>query len=247
MTQAEHPVHRPEVTTSVKSSAHCGFSGGIGPPYSAAGHRSGTVGSGARNLGGRAVPRPGREGALAHHRQGLDGRLPLRTGRDDDPPAPERAGRARLHRGPATGQAPAPRHRWRSDPGYSLRDDRRPGGRRRARRSTGCSTGRGCSATSGSGPASPSPTGAISSSMTPAVSARWSWRPTRAAWVPTRSPLTLAQLGPRWPATAARATVGAAQGPAVGSGAGGRDREPAGRRDPVAGRAGSRATDPPQR
>src|ERR1700722_13796954 len=45
MTQAEHPVQSPDVTTSVKSSFHCGFSGGIGPPYSAAGHRSGTVGS----------------------------------------------------------------------------------------------------------------------------------------------------------------------------------------------------------
>ncbi len=27
-------MHRPDVTTSVNSSAHCGFSGGIGPPYS---------------------------------------------------------------------------------------------------------------------------------------------------------------------------------------------------------------------
>src|SRR5580698_375733 len=35
MTQAEQPVHRPEVTTSVNNSAHCGFSGGIHPPYSA--------------------------------------------------------------------------------------------------------------------------------------------------------------------------------------------------------------------
>src|SRR6185312_14669745 len=35
MTQAEQPVHNPDVTTSVKSSAHCGFSGGIHPPYSA--------------------------------------------------------------------------------------------------------------------------------------------------------------------------------------------------------------------
>ena len=34
MTHAEHPVQSPEVTTSVNSSAHCGFSGGIGPPYS---------------------------------------------------------------------------------------------------------------------------------------------------------------------------------------------------------------------
>src|SRR5271167_2994825 len=31
MTHAEHPVQSPEVTTSVNSSAHCGFSGGIGP------------------------------------------------------------------------------------------------------------------------------------------------------------------------------------------------------------------------
>ena len=37
MTQAEHPVQSPDVTTSVNSSAHCGFSGGIGPPYSAPG------------------------------------------------------------------------------------------------------------------------------------------------------------------------------------------------------------------
>ena len=36
MTQAEQPVQSPEVTTSVNSSAHCGFSGGIDPPYSAA-------------------------------------------------------------------------------------------------------------------------------------------------------------------------------------------------------------------
>src|ERR1700684_3886608 len=43
MTQAEQPVHRPEVTTSVKSSAHCGFSGGIVPPYSAREAWSGTV------------------------------------------------------------------------------------------------------------------------------------------------------------------------------------------------------------
>src|SRR5580704_13882491 len=34
MTHAEQPVQSPDVTTSVNSSAHCGFSGGIGPPYS---------------------------------------------------------------------------------------------------------------------------------------------------------------------------------------------------------------------
>src|SRR5580692_11474073 len=44
MTQAEHPVQSPDVTTSVKSSFHCGFSGGIGRPDSAVGRRSGTVG-----------------------------------------------------------------------------------------------------------------------------------------------------------------------------------------------------------
>ena len=43
MTHAEHPVQSPEVTTSVNSSAHCGFSGGIGPPYSARRRRSDTV------------------------------------------------------------------------------------------------------------------------------------------------------------------------------------------------------------
>jgi formamidopyrimidine-DNA glycosylase len=43
MTQAEQPVHKPDVTTSVNSSAHCGFSGGIDPPYSAERPRSGTV------------------------------------------------------------------------------------------------------------------------------------------------------------------------------------------------------------
>ena len=31
--QAAHPVHRPEVTTSVNSSAQCGFSGGMALPY----------------------------------------------------------------------------------------------------------------------------------------------------------------------------------------------------------------------
>ena len=31
--QAAQPVHRPDVTTSVKSSAQCGFSGGMALPY----------------------------------------------------------------------------------------------------------------------------------------------------------------------------------------------------------------------
>jgi formamidopyrimidine-DNA glycosylase len=43
MMQAEQPVQRPDVTTSVNSSAHCGFSGGTSPPYSAEGHPSGSV------------------------------------------------------------------------------------------------------------------------------------------------------------------------------------------------------------
>ena len=80
MTQAEHPVQSPDVTTSVNSSAHCGFSGGMGPPYSA---RTAVVryrAAGARDPRSRALPGPGRAGARTGRSPGSGWSTPATAG-----------------------------------------------------------------------------------------------------------------------------------------------------------------------
>ena len=91
--QAAHPVHRPEVTTSVNSSAQCGFSGGMALPYRGPGaptdrrRREATVDARVGTLG-RVPELPEVEptagwptGPRAHRRLGGDSRRLVHQGR----------------------------------------------------------------------------------------------------------------------------------------------------------------------
>ena len=203
MTQAEQPVQRPDVTTSVNSSAHCGFSGGMGPPYSA----DGPVGpdtvrrcprssksSCYRSLAEKALGRPIARVWMVDSRYGRGGTTPRRL-------------RARWWASSFT----AARRRGKlmlldTDGGPTLGVrfgmTGRARGRRPARRWTGCATGRACSTRSGCGPVSPSRTGASSAA-----------RPT-----PVRLARAGARRGPARARRARRVTGRAAPAVAVGSG-----------------------------
>ena len=238
MTQAEHPVQRPGGHDLGEQLGPLGLLGWHWPTiFGLAGRRSGTL---------RRCPRsskssctgswPSRRWAARSTQVWM---VDSRYGRGGTTPAaaPGRPGRPLLHRGAAPGQAPAARH-GRADPRRALRHDRRPGGRRhggarpaalRARASSGSKWVRARITFDGRGRAG--------SSTTPAASAPSSWRPTRAGSVPTRSACRWPSSRPPWrcrraAARAARTSEGAPDGP----GAPGRHRQPAGRRDPVAGR-----------
>ena len=132
MTQAEQPVHSPDVTTSVNSSAHCGFSGGIRPTI------FGSTGSAPvrylapvpeilevelyRAWPRRRCGRPIAKVWMVDARYGRGGTTPRA--------APGGAGRPHVHRGAAAREAHAARHRRRPDARRPLRHDRRPRGRR---------------------------------------------------------------------------------------------------------------------
>ena len=142
------------MTTSVNSSAHCGFSGGIGPPYSARPRASDTL---------RRCPRSSKSSAT--------GRWPSRRsagrspGRGWSTPAtavagPRRAGSGRRWSGRSFTAA---RRRGKlmlldtdggPTAGPALRDDRAAWWSTGSRRSTGCATARASSTRSGCAPAS---------------------------------------------------------------------------------------------
>ncbi len=244
-------MHSPEVTTSVNSSAHCGFSGGIGPPYSARRRRSDTV---------RRVPEILEvERYRAFSPSGRSGGTSPGCGWS----TPATAGAARRRAGSGAALAgrsfTAARRRGklmlldtgrRPDPRAALRHDRRPRGRRCSRRSTACATDPGVFDQKWvRARVDVRRRRRISSSTTPAASARWSSRPTRAGSAPTPSTCTRSvSWRPPWPWAGAQRHGGAAEGPADGPGAPGRRRQPAGRRDPVAGRPATRdAPHPAQR
>ncbi len=127
------PVQSPEVTTSVNSSAHCGFSGGIGHHHIRPGVDRRIPSADARDPRSRALPRRSRRRpwgatiakvAMVDSRYGRGGTTTPRLRRGAD--------RSHLLRGTAPGEAPAARHRRRPDPRPALRHDRRTGGRRSA-------------------------------------------------------------------------------------------------------------------
>ena len=146
--QPAQPVHRPEVTTSVKSSAQWGFSGGMAQPYRrrhpgarAGRRRVGYPRRRARAARGRALPAAGRAVPSTAPSPRCTARMPGSSRVAATGAALRRAlvGH-RFVGGPADREAPPPRHRRRPDARAPLRDDRHPGGGRRGRGRPSCST-----------------------------------------------------------------------------------------------------------
>ena len=196
--------------------------------------------AGARDPRSRALPGQCRSSAAPADHPGVDGRLPLRPRRDDAGAAPVGARRPLLQRGPAHRQAAAARHRRGADPGPALRHDGRPGGRRQRGARPAALRTRCLQREVGAGP----------------LHLRGRGRAPDARPAPLRVARAGARRGPAGPRRAhgvvGRAagrpghragTVGsggAAQGALHGPGTAGRRGQPAGRRDPLPGRAGTR-------